>query len=151
MQSKSDVNCCEQFKRCRSSHRRCSIKKVFLEISQNLQENTCARVSFLIKLQAWPTTLLKKRLWQRCFPVNFVKFLRRPFFTEHLRWLLLKTLLRIFEQTNFFISIMLTVKFSMSITKEKEEPHNCTQYVITFVYFYLVQLKFSSLETRIVL
>ena len=28
---------------------RCSIKMVFLEISQNLQENTCARVSFLIK------------------------------------------------------------------------------------------------------
>ena len=31
--------------------RRCSVKKVFLEISQNSQENTCARVSFLIKLQ----------------------------------------------------------------------------------------------------
>ena len=31
---------------------RCSVKKVFLEISQNLQENTCARVSFSIKLQA---------------------------------------------------------------------------------------------------
>ena len=30
----------------RSSHQRCSIKKVFLEISQSLQENTCARVSF---------------------------------------------------------------------------------------------------------
>ena len=30
---------------------RCSVKKVFLEISQNSQENTCARVSFLIKLQ----------------------------------------------------------------------------------------------------
>ena len=28
-------------------------RKVFLEISQNSQENTCARVSFLIKLQAW--------------------------------------------------------------------------------------------------
>ena len=27
-------------------------KKVFLKISQNSQENTCARVSFLIKLQA---------------------------------------------------------------------------------------------------
>ena len=27
-------------------------KKVFLEISQNSQENTCVRVSFLIKLQA---------------------------------------------------------------------------------------------------
>ena len=32
----------------------CSVKKVFLIISQNLQENTCARVSFLIKLQAAP-------------------------------------------------------------------------------------------------
>ena len=31
----------------RSSHLRCSAKKVFLEISQNLQENTCARDSFL--------------------------------------------------------------------------------------------------------
>ena len=29
---------------------RCSVKKVFLEISQNSQENTCARVSFLIKI-----------------------------------------------------------------------------------------------------
>ena len=32
--------------------RRCSLKKVFLEILQNSQENICARVSFLIKLQA---------------------------------------------------------------------------------------------------
>ena len=34
-------------------------------------------------------TLLKKRLWYRCVPVNFVKFLRTPFFIEHLLWLLL--------------------------------------------------------------
>ena len=27
---------------------------------------------------------LKKRLWHRCFPMNFAKFLRAPFFTEHL-------------------------------------------------------------------
>ena len=32
--------------------RKCSVKKVFLVISQNSRENTCARVSFLIKLQA---------------------------------------------------------------------------------------------------
>ena len=25
-----------------------------------------------------PATLLKKRLWHRCFPVNFAKFLRTP-------------------------------------------------------------------------
>ena len=29
--------------------RRCSVEKVFLEISQNLQENTCARVCNIIK------------------------------------------------------------------------------------------------------
>ena len=34
---------------------RCSVKKMFIEISQNSQGNTCARVSFLIKLQAWNT------------------------------------------------------------------------------------------------
>ena len=42
---------------------RCSVKKVFLEILQNLQANTYARDSFLIKLQALglrPATLLKK-------------------------------------------------------------------------------------------
>ena len=27
-----------------------------------------------------PGTLLKKRLWHRCFPVNYVKFLRASFF-----------------------------------------------------------------------
>ena len=45
-------------------------KTVFLEISQNSQENTCDRVSSLIKFQAWgprPATLLKKKLWHRCF------------------------------------------------------------------------------------
>ena len=26
-----------------------------------------------------PATLLKKRLWHKCFPVNFTKFLRTPF------------------------------------------------------------------------
>ena len=35
-------------------------KKLFLEILQNSQKNTCARVSFLMKLQAKPATLLKK-------------------------------------------------------------------------------------------
>ena len=31
---------------------RCSVQKVFSEISQNSQENPCVRDSFLIKLQA---------------------------------------------------------------------------------------------------
>ena len=32
---------------------------------------------------------IKKGLWHRCFPGNFVKFLRTAFSTEHLQWLLL--------------------------------------------------------------
>ena len=34
-------------------------------------------------------TLLNKRLWHSCFPVNFAKFLRTPFLTDHLWWMLL--------------------------------------------------------------
>ena len=32
----------------------------------------------------------------RCFPVNFAKFLRTPFFTGHLWWLLLRVVLALF-------------------------------------------------------
>ena len=54
-------------------------KKVFFEISQKSQKNTCARVSFL----------LKKRLWHRCFPMNFAKFPRTTFLKNTSGWLLL--------------------------------------------------------------
>ena len=30
-----------------------------------------------------PATLLKKKLWHRCFPVNFAKFLRRTPFLQN--------------------------------------------------------------------
>ena len=32
---------------------RCSMKKVFLDISQNSRENTCARAFFSIQLHLW--------------------------------------------------------------------------------------------------
>ena len=47
----SEMNClCESrgFKTARSSHRRCSVKKLFLKILQNWQEIACEEVSFLI-------------------------------------------------------------------------------------------------------
>ena len=60
--------------------RRCSLKKLFLEISQNSQENTCARVSFLIKLHGLACNLfIKKETLAQVLSVNFVKFLRTPF------------------------------------------------------------------------
>ena len=65
------------------------LQKDILKISQYAQENTFARVSFRPRLR--PATLLKKRLWRTCFRVNFAKFLRIPFFTEHLLLPVLQT------------------------------------------------------------
>ena len=43
---------------------------------------------------------IKKRLQYRYFPMKFAKFLRTPFFTEHLWWLLLSALKKyIFSRT----------------------------------------------------
>ena len=67
----------------RRSHRRCPIKKVFLNILQNSEENTCARVYFLIKLQ---------------------KFLRTPFLQNTFRQLL--------PYSYFFITILITKLFT---------------------------------------
>ena len=45
---------------------------------------------FLIKLPKACNFIKKETLARRCFPVNFVKFLRILFFIEHFWWLLLK-------------------------------------------------------------
>ena len=42
---------------------RCSVKNVFLEISQNSQKNTCARVSFLIKASGLQPSVLSTPLF----------------------------------------------------------------------------------------
>ena len=58
-------------------------KKVFLEISQNSQENTCARVSFLIKLQAQACNFIKKETLAQVFSCEFCEVSKNTFFTEH--------------------------------------------------------------------
>ena len=111
-----------------SSHRRCSMKNMFLKVLQHLQEapvanswwqslsfNSCSlQVREILEIicgsshqrysikkgdvknfvkftgkNLWQRSLLAKRLWHRCFPLNFVKFLKTPFLTDTLRWLLL--------------------------------------------------------------
>ena len=57
-------------------------KKMFLKILQICRE-TPVPESFLIKLQSWSLQLyLKKRLWHRCFPVNFGKIFKNFFFNR---------------------------------------------------------------------
>ena len=69
---------------CRSSHLRFLWKKVFLEISQCAQENTCARPS-LKKLQAEAYKFIKKETLAQVFSREFCKISRNSFFNEHLR------------------------------------------------------------------
>ena len=53
---------------------RISVKKVFLNIFQNLKENPCPRVSFLIKLQ------LKKETLTQLFSCEFCNIFKNTFF-----------------------------------------------------------------------
>ena len=71
--------------RVRSRHRRSSAKKVFLKISQNSQENTCARVSFLIKLQDLGLQLYWIRDSSTDILCGFCEIFKNTFFTESLR------------------------------------------------------------------
>ena len=64
----------------RSSHRRCSVRKdVLKNFAKFTGKHLCQSLFFNRVAGLRPATLLKKRLWHRCFPVNFVKFLRIPF------------------------------------------------------------------------
>ena len=100
----------------RSTHRRCSVKKVFFKISQISQANTCVGVSFDtsshwrcsveqvflnffqnsqentcvgVSLVKFVKNFIKKRLQHRCFPAKFAKFLRRNFWKNIYERLLL--------------------------------------------------------------
>ena len=65
----------------RSSHGRCSVKTVILKISQNSQENTCAKVSFLMKLQA---STCKKETLAQVSSCELCEISKSTYFTEHL-------------------------------------------------------------------
>ena len=68
------------------SHLRNSIKKVFLKISQNSQENTCVGVSILINLHTSRLQLYHKRsLRHKRFPVNLANFSENLFFSKQLQ------------------------------------------------------------------
>ena len=60
-------------------------KKVFFEISQNSQENTCAWASFLIKLQVLGLQLyLKRDSGTGVFACELCKISKNTFSTEQL-------------------------------------------------------------------
>ena len=58
---------------------------MFLKLSQNLQEKTCARVSFFIKLKASAINFIKEETLAEVFFCKFSQMLKNTIFTEHLR------------------------------------------------------------------
>ena len=75
-----------------------------------------------------PATLFKKRLWHRCFHVNFAKFLRTPFLTEHFWWLLLYLRRRNFCKYVKIFSLVCWVFISCDIIRDKDvirHEHTC--------------------------
>ena len=95
---------------CRSSHRRCSVRKV---VHKNFSKFTgkllCQSLVFNKVAGLRLATLWKKRLWHRCFQVNVAKFLRTLSFTEHL-W-----------ATAFVFGTTLTKHLAMSIVDKRRE------------------------------
>ena len=67
---------------------------IFMTAATTLSLSSTYKTS-IRKGQKEPPTLLKKRLWHRCFPVNFAKFLRTPLLQSTSGRLPLKGLLTI--------------------------------------------------------
>ena len=59
-------------------------EKMLLEISQNSHGNTCARVSFLIKLQVWVCNFIMKETLAQVFSGEFCEISKNNCFIEHL-------------------------------------------------------------------
>ena len=56
-----------------------SIKKLFLEISQNSHVNTCARASFSLKVQAGACNFIKKETLAHVFSYEFCEISKNTF------------------------------------------------------------------------
>ena len=92
--SKKDTDTWLQGRVCRvriarNNHQRCSVRKGVLRNFAKFKGKHLCQSLFFNKVPGLrPATLLKKRPWHRCFPLNFMKFLRIPF-SQNTSWRLL--------------------------------------------------------------
>ena len=82
----------------RSNHWRCSVRNFATLTGKHLCQSL-----FLVKLQT--SSPAKMRLWHRCFPVNFAKFLRTPFLRSTSGRLLLQFVILHFKDLKFRLKI----------------------------------------------
>ena len=94
---------------------RCSVDKVFLEISQNSQGNKFARVSFLIKLQAQACNFIKKEILAQMFSCQFCKISKNSF-SDKKKVLLIVVCIKIFNND---ICVIDNALFDIDLTSTK--------------------------------
>ena len=93
----------------RSSHRRCSVRK---DVLRNFAKFTGKHLcQGLLMSGPKACSFIKKRLWHRCFPVNFAKFLRTPFLQNTSGRLLLFRVNRVsdYYAKSFYINVLLWI------------------------------------------
>ena len=83
-----------------------------------------------------PATLFKKD-WHRCFPVNFVKFVRTLFHIEHLRTTASNIILQYFFSTTKTHQIILHIFFDTYRQRKKFLSHKDMEIAVSYVFYYL--------------
>ena len=82
-------------------------KAILRNFAKFIGKHPCQSLFFNKVTGLRPATLWRKRLWHRCFPMNFAKFLRTPFFKEHLwRLLLLFTTRWCYTKFNIYYFVL---------------------------------------------
>ena len=114
-------------------------------VLRNFTKFTGKHLCQSIFLSLRPASLLNKRLWHRYFPVNFVKFLGTPLFTEHLWWLLLNL--------NCLLGFDIFHRDQCSFSKravKKCSKNLYLKYSIISKYNNIIQLKYNNFKSPII-
>ena len=98
---------------------------VFKTSSRRFQEVFKISSRRLAKTSSRPKGLkvcnpITNRFQRSCFPLKFAKFLRTPFFTEQLQWLLLRS--RIKTNANFSNTYQIQLKKVLAAAKIQKKP-----------------------------
>ena len=107
-------------------------KGVLRNFTKFIGKHLCQSLFFNKVADLRPTTLLKKGLWHRYFPVNFAKFLRTLFFIEHLWWLLLCIV--------FFFLPLNELRVDQDRTEKWDMTHKWVHCPLQNLFLFLIQL-----------
>ena len=105
----------------RSSHQRCSTTiGVLRNFVKFTGKHLCPEYIFYYR----PANLFKKRLWHRCFHVNFTKFLKTPFLQNTSGRLLLNKVHLMDCQNNYICSFMCFLSLQLNEFLQSEKKQN---------------------------